>query len=268
MKKQVIFFSLLSWILITSCKDESAGSSSGKRILVFAKTAGFRHTSIPNGKAAIQKLGKENNFEVDTTEDASVFTEDNLKKYAAVVFLNTTGNVLNYKQEAAFERFIQAGGGFTGIHSATDTEYDWEWYAKLVGANFESHPKQQNAKLTVVDKNHPSTQHLPDVWERFDEWYNFKNLNKDVHVLVKIDEKSYEGGKNGDDHPMAWYHDFDGGRAFYTEFGHTEESYTDPNYLKHILGGIQYAIGENKKDYSKARTLFAPKTVLSLGEFF
>ena len=121
MKKQIIFFSLLSWIFIISCKDESAGSTSGKRILVFAKTAAFRHSSIPNGKAAIQKLGKENDFAVDTTEDASVFTEDNLKKYAAVVFLNTTGNVLNHKQEAAFERFIQAGGGFTGIHSATDT---------------------------------------------------------------------------------------------------------------------------------------------------
>ncbi len=274
MKKQFIFFSLIICIFISSCKNESTGSKSGNRVLVFSKTAGFRHSSIPNGKAAIQKLGKENDFDVDTTEDASVFTEDNLKKYAAVVFLSTTGNVLNYKQEAAFERFIQAGGGFAGIHSATDTEYDWTWYVKLVGGSFESHPKQQNAKINVIDKNHPSTKHLPDVWERFDEWYNFKNLNKDVHVLAKIDEKSYEGGKMGDDHPMAWYHDYDGGRAFYTEFGHTEESYVDSNYLKHILGGIQYAIGENKKDYSKVKTQFPPdpksftKTALSVGEFF
>ena len=274
MKKRIIFFSLLSWVFITSCKNESTGSSTGKSILVFAKTAAFRHSAIPNGKSAIQQLGKEYGFAVDTTEDASFFTEDSLKKYAAVVFLNTTGNVLNYKQEAAFERFIQAGGGFVGIHSATDTEYDWLWYAKMVGGNFESHPKQQNAKLNVVGKNHPSTKHLPDVWERFDEWYNFKNLNKDVHVLVKIDEKSYEGGKLGDDHPMAWYHDYDGGRSFYTALGHTEESYTDSNYLKHILGGIQYAIGENKKDYSKVRTQFPPdeksltKTPLSVGEFF
>ena len=274
MKKQIIFLSLLSWIFISSCKNDSGGSNSGKRILVFSKTNGFRHSSIPNGKTAIEKLGKENGFDVDATEDSLAFTEDNLKKYAAVVFLNTTGNILDYKQEAAFERFIQAGGGFAGIHSATDTEYDWIWYAKLVGGNFESHPKQQNAKLNVVDKTHASTKHLPDVWERFDEWYNFKNLNKDVHVLVKIDEKSYEGGKLGDDHPMAWYHDYDGGRSFYTEFGHTEESYVDPNYLKHILGGIQYAIGENKKDYSKARTQIPPdekrfaKTALSTGEFF
>ena len=274
MKKQFIFFSSLICILFSSCKDESTGSKSGKRILVFSKTNGFHHSSIPNGKAAIQKLGKENDFDVDVTEDSLAFAEDNLKKYAAVVFLNTTGNILSYKQEAAFERFIQAGGGFVGIHSATDTEYDWIWYSKLVGANFESHPKQQNAKILVADKSHASTKHLPDTWERFDEWYNFKNLNKDVHVLAKIDEKSYEGGKMGDDHPMAWYHEYDGGRAFYTEFGHTEESYVDSNYLKHILGGIQYAIGENKKDYSKAKTQFPPdpksftKTQLSVGEFF
>ena len=274
MKKQFILFSSLICILFSSCKDESSGSKSGKRILVFSKTNGFHHSSIPNGKAAIQKLGKENDFDVDVTEDSLAFAEDNLKKYAAVVFLNTTGNILSYKQEAAFERFIQAGGGFVGIHSATDTEYDWIWYSKLVGANFESHPKQQNAKILVADKSHASTKHLPDTWERFDEWYNFKNLNKDVHVLAKIDERSYEGGKMGDDHPMAWYHEYDGGRAFYTEFGHTEESYVDSNYLKHILGGIQYAIGENKKDYSKAKTQFPPdpksftKTQLSVGEFF
>ncbi len=188
MKKQILFFVLLSWIFISACKNEK--SSFDKKILVFSSTNGYRHSAIPNGKAAIEKLGKENGFDVDATEDSLVFTEDNLKKYAAVVFLNTTGNILSYKQEAAFERFIQAGGGFVGIHSATDTEYDWIWYSKLVGANFESHPKQQNAKINVVDKTHASTKHLPDTWERFDEWYNFKNMNKDVHVLAKIDEKS------------------------------------------------------------------------------
>ncbi|HEX6848090.1 MAG TPA: ThuA domain-containing protein, partial [Chitinophagaceae bacterium] len=249
-------------------------STNPAKILVYSKTAGFRHSSIPNGKAALEKLGKENGFGVDVTEDSSVFNEENLKKYAAVVFLNTTGNVLDHKQEAAFERFIQAGGGFIGIHSATDTEYDWIWYAKLVGANFSNHPAPQPAKINVVDKNHAATQHLPDVWERTDEWYNFKNFNPAVKVLAKIDETSYEGGKMNGDHPMVWYHEYDGGRAFYTEFGHTEESYTESNYLKHILGGIQYAIGENKKDYSKVKTQFPPdeklftKTVLTAGEFF
>lgn len=272
MKKHIFPVILFIAIVFFSCNTSS--EKSGTKILVFAKTSGFRHSSIPDGKAAIQKLGKENGFAVDTTEDASVFTEENLKNYAAVVFLNTTGDVLNYKQEAAFERFIQAGGGFTGIHSATDTEYDWIWYARLVGGNFISHPEQQNAKLNVVDKTHPATKHLPDTWERFDEWYNFKNLNNDVKVLIKIDESSYKGGTNGAEHPMAWYHEYDGGRSFYTEFGHTEASYKDSNYLKHILGGIQYAIGENKKDYNKAKTQIPPdekkitKTALITGEFF
>ena len=271
MTKYFQVLAVLSYIFITSCNN---ADTNAKRVLVFSKTNGFHHSSIPNGKEAIQKLGKENGFGVDLTDDSLFFTEDNLKKYAAVIFLNTTGNILDYKEEAAFERFIQAGGGYIGVHSATDTEYDWIWYSKLVGGQFDSHPKQQNAKLNVIDKNHPSTKHLPDVWERFDEWYNFKNLNKDVHVLVKIDEKSYEGGKLGDDHPMAWYHDYDGGRAFYTEFGHTEASYTDSSYLKHLLGGIEYAIGENKKDYSRVKTQFPPdekqftKTALSVGEFF
>ena len=273
MKISFFILAIAIGILLSSCKTENNGTNETK-ILVYSKTNGYRHASIEAGREAIIKLGKENGFDVIATEDSLVFTEDSLKKFAAVIFLNTTGNVLDYKQEAAFERFIQAGGGFVGVHSATDTEYDWIWYARLVGANFESHPEQQNAKITIVDKTHPATKELSDTWERFDEWYNFKNINPDVKVLAKIDESSYEGGKMNGDHPMAWYHDYDGGRAFYTEFGHTEESYKDSLYLKHLLGGIQYAIGENKKDYSKVRTQFPPdenkftKTVLTQGEFF
>jgi len=242
--------------------------------LVFSKTTGFRHSSIANGKAAIQKLGFENNFVVDTTEDASAFTEENLKRYAAIIFLNTTGDVLNNQQEIAMERFIQAGGGFAGIHSATDTEYDWGWYANLVGAQFESHPEIQPATIQVVDKTDLSTKHLPGTWNRTDEWYNFKRLNKDVKVLLRLDEQSYKGGTMGDDHPLAWYHEYDGGRAFYTELGHVENSYSDSFYLKHILGGIKYAIGNDHLDYSKATSQYPPdehqftKTILSEGEFF
>ena len=217
------------------------------RVLVFSKTAAFRHGSIGVGKIAMLKLGKENGFSVDTTEDAKVFTEDNLKKYNAVVFLSTTGDVLDSYQQAAFERYIQAGGGYVGIHAATDCEYTWPWYGKLSGAYFKSHPKQQMAKLVVSDKTHASTSHLPEIWERYDEWYNFKKApGAEVNVLISIDEKSYEGGSNGDSHPMAWYHDFDGGRAFYTELGHTNESFAEPLYLKHVLGGIKYAIGKMK----------------------
>lgn len=214
------------------------------RVLIFSKTAGYHHASIPAGIAAIQKLGAENNFKVDTTTDASLFTKKNLKKYAAVIFLNTTGDVLNDEQQAAFEKYIRSGKGFMGIHAATDTEYDWPWYNQLVGAYFKSHPKQQHADLTIVDPTHASTKHLPETWKRFDEWYNFKSMQPGLQVLIKIDEKSYSGGENGDFHPMAWYHEFDGGRAFYTEFGHTDESYADPLFLQHLLGGIQYAIAK------------------------
>lgn len=215
-----------------------------QRLLVFARTVKFHHASIAAGLIAMQKLGAENHFLVDTTTDASFFTDKNLKKYAAVLFLSTTGDVLNDEQQAAFERFIRSGKGFMGIHAATDTEYDWPWYNQLVGAYFLNHPKQQEAVLRVVDRNNIATKHLPAEWKRFDEWYNFKNIQEGLHVLITIDEKSYQGGKNGDNHPMAWYHDFEGGRAFYTEMGHTDESFSDPLYLEHVLGGLQYVMAK------------------------
>ncbi len=211
-------------------------------VLVFSKTNGYRHASIPAGIAAIKAMGEANKFTVEATEDSLAFTVENLSKYKAVIFLSTTGNVLGEAQEKALEKFIQQGGGFVGVHAAADCEYDWPWYVKMVGASFLSHPEQQVAKLLVKDKTHRSTKHLPDTWERKDEWYNFKSMNPDVKVLITIDENSYKGGKNGDNHPMAWFHDYDGGRAFYTELGHTEESFSEPLYLQHLLGGIQYAL--------------------------
>ncbi len=234
------FFLLISLSFFIS----SATTKQKKKILVFSKTAGFRHASIPKGKEALLLLGKENNLLVDTTEDATVFNSNNLKQYDAVVFLSTTGDIFNNEQQTAFENFIRSGKGFVGIHAAADTEYEWPWYNKLVGAYFVSHPKQQKAKLTVTDHKHASTKHLPHVWERFDEWYNYKSRNNDVNVLMTIDESSYEGGKEGAYHPMAWYHSFDGGRAFYTALGHTDESYKEENFLKHLLGGIKYALGK------------------------
>lgn len=215
-----------------------------KRLLVFSKTAGFRHSSIAQGKMALLTLGEKNNWKVDTTEEASFFCKKKLRHYDAVVFLNTTGDVLNKEQQAAFEKFIQSGHGFVGIHAATDTEYDWPWYCKLAGANFSSHPKQQFATLRVIDSLHPATIPLPKIWHRYDEWYNFKNRNNDVQVLLTIDESTYEGGKEGNYHPMSWYHNYDGGRAFYTALGHTAESYAEPAFLQHITGGIVYAIGD------------------------
>ncbi len=264
--------------LVMSCNKRSGRP----RVLVFSKTMGWHHTSIPNGIAAIQKLGQENGFDVDTTTNSAYFNDDSLKKYATVIFLSTTEDVLNSHQEVAFERYIQSGGGYVGVHAAADTEYDWGWYDRLVGAHFYDHPgihdtahNVQEGVFNVVDANNDATKHLPKQWKRTDEFYSFKKQPANVHVLLTIDENSYHGGKRMGIHPMAWYHEYDGGRAFYTALGHTEESYTDPFFLKHLLAGIQYAIGNNDKlDYSKARSQPIPeenrfaKTALTEGSFF
>ncbi|WP_316838072.1 ThuA domain-containing protein [Pedobacter nutrimenti] len=220
----------------------------GKKVLIFCKTTGFHHSSIKEGVAAIQLLGKENKFEVDSTTNAEKFTEANLKQYKAVIFLSTTGDVLNNEQQNAFEKYIRSGGGFVGVHAATDCEYDWPWYGNLVGAYFSNHPSPQEAILNVTDRKHISTKHLPEKYKKRDEWYNFKWVAKGLNILMSIDETSYDAGKGkmGADHPMAWYHEYDGGRAFYTELGHTAESYTEPLFLQHLLGGIKYALGQNK----------------------
>lgn len=238
---------------------------------------GFEHASIPAGIAALDKLGAANNFEIDTTKSGELFTDENLKQYSAIVFLSTTGNILDHKQEAAFERYIQSGGGFVGIHAAADTEYDWGWYNKLVGAQFLSHPSgTPEANFIIKDNSFIATKHFADsVWRRTDELYNYKKINEDVNVVMTLDESSYEGGENGNFHPIAWFHDFGGGRAFYTGGGHTDESYAEDDFLKHILGGIQYAIGDNEiLNYDKAISQLPPdadrfsKTVLNEGGFF
>ncbi|HRE52682.1 MAG TPA: Atu1372/SO_1960 family protein [Flavitalea sp.] len=232
------------------------------KILVFSKTSnGYYHTSIPEGVAAIQRLAKEMNFGVDATTDSAYFTEDSLKNYAAVVFMNTNGVLLDTFQKADFERYIQAGGGYLGVHSATASEYKWPWYGRLVGAYFNGHPDPQEAYVEVKEPRHPSTRHLPRRWKVFDEWYNFREISPDIRVLMSLDETTYKGGKNGAYHPIAWYHEFDGGRAFYTGLGHTKKSYSDPLFLNHLRGGLQYAIGKNKPlDYSKAKTSRIQKT--------
>jgi cytochrome c len=221
------------------------------KALVFSKTAGFRHGSIPAGVAAIEKLGAENNFEVDVTEDGESFTNENLAQYDVVIWLSTTGDALNDDQQAVFEDYIQAGGGYAGVHAASDTEYDWPWYGELVGAYFSGHPQNQNATITVEDFAHPSTAHLDETWDRFDEWYNFgTNPRENVHVLMSLEESSYTGGTMGDDHPIAWCQTYDGGRAWYTGGGHTDESFLEADFLTHLLGGITTAAGAVASDCS------------------
>ncbi|MBK8291706.1 MAG: ThuA domain-containing protein [Flammeovirgaceae bacterium] len=239
-------------VFLFSCSEDKP------RVLIFSKTKEYRHESITAGKVALLKMGAEKGFAVDTTESADVFTEENLKKYNAVVFLSTTGDVLNQAQQNEFMRFIQAGGGYLGIHAAADTEYDWWWYGKLVGAYFLSHPEQQEAKFVKVAPFGDGL-NLPDEWMRKDELYNYKKINPEINVLYKLDETSYKGGENGDNHPIAWYHDFDGGRSFYTGMGHTDESYIDPQYLDHVYQGLVYAMGKSKPDFSKARAKRTPE---------
>ena len=237
---------VLLFVFISVQSAPVVGNKNGtkqEKILVFTKTLAYSHPSIPSGVAGIRMLGKQNGFDVDSTNDSSLFTIDNLKQYSAVVFLSTTGDVLNDQQQNAFIKYIQSGKGFVGIHAAADAEYDWKWYNQLIGAYFMSHPGQQNATLNIVDQTFIATKHLPKQWKRFDEWFNFQSTQwEHCNILITIDETSYIGGEHGKYHPMSWYHDFDGGRSFYTELSHRDESYSDPMYLKHLLGGIQYAM--------------------------
>jgi type 1 glutamine amidotransferase len=210
---------------------------------VFSKTAGYRHgSSIVAGKKVILELGQKNKFGVDTSENPNDFTAENLKQYAAVVFLNTTGNVLNEEQQKAFEQFIRNGGGYTGLHSAADTEYDWAWFGELNSAYFKNH-RDAGGCIQCVDRNIATAS--SGTMKRSDELYNFKWIGTDLHILITIDENSYTGGGNGENHPMAWYHEFDGGRGFYTALGHDNKSWEDPLYKQHVLGGIKYAMGNN-----------------------
>jgi type 1 glutamine amidotransferase len=240
------FAIVFSLPVMLSCLPASADGEF--RVLVFSKTVGFRHGSIDDGIALVQSLGTANGFAVDTTEDAADFNSANLSQYAVVIWLSTTGDVLDDAQQAAFEAYIQNGGGWVGVHAATDCEYGWPWYGGLIGGNawFQSHPSIQTATLNVEDATHESTVELPASFSIQDEWYNFQNNPRpSVNVLVTIDESSYDAGADamGDDHPISWYHEYDGGRAWYTALGHRDQTFADSRFQSHLLGGIQWAAG-------------------------
>lgn len=224
----------------------AAGAPARPAVLVFSRTAGFRHSSIPAGITALQTLGEERDWTVTATEDPAVFSDAGLADYNVLVFLSTTGDILDADQQAAFERFIRAPHGFVGIHSASDTEYDWPFYGALVGAYFREHPSIQSATIVVENATHPATIALPDRWTRTDEWYAFQtNPRATVEVLLSLDETSYTPGNAhmDGDHPIAWYHEYEGARAFYTALGHTDESYAEPEFLGHVAGAIEWAAG-------------------------
>ena len=211
-------------------------------VLIFSKTAGFRHDSIPVGITAIQQLGTANNFAVEATEDATQFNDANLARFKAVIWLSTTGDVLDATQQAAFERYVRAGGGYVGVHAASDTEYDWAWYGSLVGAYFASHPAIQPVTVRIEDTAHPSNAGIPVNWARTDELYNYRtNPRAQVRVLANLDESTYTGGSMGADHPITWCRAYDGGRSWYTGLGHTQASFSETHFRTHLLGGIRYA---------------------------
>ena len=219
------------------------------RVLVFTKAIDYQHASIPTAVDALKRLAHTHDFEIEAGDDASVFTDAYLAEFDAVVFLNTSGDVFASEQESALEGFVERGGGWVGIHGAAATEYEWPWYAELVGAYFDDHPEPQTATIEVADHVFPATAHLSHRWDRFDEWYNFRsNPRGTVHVLMTLSESSYEGGSMGHDHPIAWAHDVGEGRAFYTGLGHTEESYSDPLFVEHLLGAIEWAAGAAEGD--------------------
>lgn len=237
-------FALALWAL--AC---APASSDNFRVLVFTKTNGFRHDSIPRGIDLVRTLGAAHGFAVDATEDASRFTRKGLGAYREVIFLNTTGEVLNKRQQAVFEAYIRGGGGWVGVHSAADTEYAWPFYGKLLGgAWFRNHPAIQAARIQVVKETHPSTRHYPPSFSFTDEWYNFRaNPRRRAQILLAIDEASYDPGSGAmGDHPIAWCLAIGRGRAWYTNLGHRSETYNDPSYAQHLLGGILWAAGRSR----------------------
>jgi cytochrome c len=241
-------------VLALGCSSEknyqpSSDVDSGEpsySLLVFSKTTGFRHQSIEAGIEALKRIGMEHDFYITFTESSEFVASDSLFTYDAIVFLNTTGTLFTEDERSFLRQFIQSGGGFVGIHSAADTEYDWPWYEGLVGAYFDNHPNNPNVRSAVVEivnNDHPAVNEMPKRWERTDEWYNYRSFRDGLNILMKLDTGSYSGSDHPGNHPIAWYREYDGGRSFYTGMGHTEESFSEPEFLRHLTGGIFYAIG-------------------------
>ncbi|MCW0482089.1 ThuA domain-containing protein [Gaoshiqia sediminis] len=217
-------------------------------VLVFSKTSGFRHNSIANGLKMMSELAQENNWNLTATENSKLFTTDFLMNFDVVVFLNPTGDVLNNNQQKAFTSFLNTGKGFVGIHAAADCEYDWDWFGKLNGAYFLTHPPAQEGTVIFEDTNHPAMEVFKGMksYTTFDEWYSFKaNPREKVHVLARLDESSIKIADNDKwkmgDHPLIWWQEYDNIRSFYTVFGHTPEAFDDVKVKKHISDAVEWA---------------------------
>ena len=236
----LIFISIISSInekpKCLNCSNENDFS-----VLVITETDGWVHDSIEAGLELIKYLGDKNRFNVYHSDNSRVINYSNLKSIKTLIFLNTTEDILSEDEQVVMQKFIQSGKGFVGVHSASDTEYEWKWYGELVGAYFKSHPEgTTNAKIIKIE-NGRFSKHLNSIWEVEDEWYNFNYTNDDINVVLELDEKSYYGGENGDYHPITWYHSYDGGRSFYTGLGHLKEVYSNKMFIELLEQGILYA---------------------------
>lgn len=246
MPKKLISTSLLVigfFLMLGSCTQSppDPNQKDMPTLLIFSRTKAYRHECIEPGTIALESYFKTHGIHSMHSEDSSMISDEKLKPFDAIIFFQTTGNILDTMQQLALQKFVESGKGFVGIHSAADTEYDWPWYVNMVGAQFADHPDIQSATLQKTDTTHIACKHLPTRWTRTDEWYNFKQPPTDVEVLLNLDESTYQGGTMGPNHPMSWCHPYDGGRAFYTALGHTVESYKDTLFLEHVLQGVKWA---------------------------
>ena len=243
MRIALLLINFLLFPLDTDINCLNCSSNNSYSVLVITETKGWVHDSIESGLKLIQNIGNKNNFNVYHSDNSSVITYKNLKEIKTIIFLNTTEEILTDVEQKVMESFIKSGKGFVGVHAAADTEYNWQWYGKLVGAYYRNHPEVMNGKILTI--NHKITNHLDSEWEIEDEWYNFDYVNYDINILLHLDEDSYVGGEHPDYHPITWYHEYDGGRSFYTGLGHTKEVYEDERFIKLLEKGILYASYED-----------------------
>ncbi len=243
MRIVLLFINFFLFPFDTDINCLNCSSNNSYSVLVITETKGWVHDSIESGLKLIQNIGNKNNFNVYHSDNSSVITYKNLKEIKTIIFLNTTEEILTDVEQKVMESFIKSGKGFVGVHAAADTEYNWQWYGKLVGAYYRNHPEVMNGKILTI--NHKITNHLDSEWEIEDEWYNFDYVNYDINILLHLDEDSYIGGEHPDYHPITWYHEYDGGRSFYTGLGHTKEVYEDERFIKLLEKGILYASYED-----------------------
>ncbi len=213
-----------------------------QNLLVMSKTNGFRHVSIASGQDMLQSIANQRTYTIHFTEDSSSINTKNLQEIDVIIFLNTSGDILDDSGQEALQTFLHNGGGFLGIHCASCTEYDWPWYEKLVGRHFQDHPPLQQGTV-LIDTNSPMTNHLDSTWLKTDEWYNFKTpLPQNLNPIMWVDKNAYQGGTMGETHPITWYHEFEGGRSFYTALGHTDDTYSDSRFIKMIDKALLWLI--------------------------